>query len=55
MNLEQLHQLVEEKTKALAALDALVDEADAELVELERRLGEMEEAKPPDDGGQQSA
>ena len=50
MNLEELRRLVEKKTKYLATFDALADEADAELVELERRLGEMEEAEPSDDG-----
>jgi hypothetical protein len=49
MNADELRRLVTEKTAALRQLDCEVNQADAELVELERLLEEFEEAEQADE------
>jgi chromosome segregation ATPase len=52
MNIAELRQMVERKTKIVKRLEVRLEKADAELVELERRLEELEDQRatirPPD-------
>jgi chromosome segregation ATPase len=46
MNLDELRQLVNRKTETVRSLEAQLEKEDAELVELERQLGELEDEGP---------
>jgi chromosome segregation ATPase len=52
MNIAELRQMVERKTKIVKRLEARLEKADAELVALERQLEELEDQRatirPPD-------
>ncbi len=45
MNIEELHERVERKTETVKSLEALLEKEDAELVELERKLESLEDAR----------
>jgi hypothetical protein len=45
MNVNELRELVEQKTETVRVLEELLDQEDAVLVELERQLEEMEEGE----------
>jgi hypothetical protein len=45
MNIDELRQLVEQRTATVRVLEELLDQEDAALVELERQLEEMEDGE----------
>ncbi len=51
MHLDELRQLVERKTEIVEMLESLLEDEEAELVELERQLESREDAGEASGGG----
>ena len=51
MRLDELRQLVERKTEIVEMLESLLEDKEAELVELERQLESREDAGEGSGGG----
>jgi predicted RNase H-like nuclease (RuvC/YqgF family) len=48
MDIDELRERVEQKTRTVSLLEVLLEKNEAELVELERQLEAMEDSQGPD-------